>query len=151
MGAPVYVWWNGDAEVVPESAGDGCGNYIHVTSGDWEHYYCHLSEILIAPGKVKTGQLIGKVGATGGVTGPHLHWMLLYKGEHLDPGIVIKAMKKARRSQPTPQAVAPVIQKPVVGVNFGDTILNPRLRIFLAALWSRSKTVPQLEHSWLIC
>ena len=31
------------------------------------------------------GQLIGRVGATGRVTGPHLHWSLHVQGTSLDP------------------------------------------------------------------
>lgn len=39
----------------------------------------HLSETLVAPGDtVERGQVIGRIGATGRVTGPHLHWTTRY-------------------------------------------------------------------------
>ncbi|MFF9339414.1 MULTISPECIES: M23 family metallopeptidase [unclassified Streptomyces] len=39
-----------------------------------EVWYCHLSSMTVAAGQtVTTGETIGRVGATGNVTGPHLH------------------------------------------------------------------------------
>ncbi|MFJ9915211.1 M23 family metallopeptidase [Actinacidiphila glaucinigra] len=38
-----------------------------------ELWYCHLSSMIVTSGKVNTGDTIGRVGATGNVTGPHLH------------------------------------------------------------------------------
>ena len=48
--------------------------------------YLHLSEILVTVNdKVGRGELIGKVGATGRATGPHLHWGAELKGKRIDP------------------------------------------------------------------
>ena len=48
--------------------------------------YLHLSKALVAPGQtVARGQVIGRVGATGRVTGPHLHWSAHYGALVVNP------------------------------------------------------------------
>jgi murein DD-endopeptidase MepM/ murein hydrolase activator NlpD len=48
--------------------------------------FAHFSAIDVAVGDaVTTGQVIGKVGATGRVTGPHLHWAVRIVGARVDP------------------------------------------------------------------
>lgn len=49
-------------------------------------FYAHLSRVLVGTGQdVEKGQPIGKVGETGRVTGPHLHFELRLDGEAVDP------------------------------------------------------------------
>jgi len=48
--------------------------------------YCHFSKISVETGTlVNKGQVIGEIGATGRVTGPHLHWGVKMSGESVDP------------------------------------------------------------------
>lgn len=46
----------------------------------------HLSEMAVQAGdRVRTGDVVGTVGATGRVTGPHLHWAVRANGARVDP------------------------------------------------------------------
>ena len=48
--------------------------------------FLHCSELLVREGEaVRQGQVIGRVGATGRATGPHLHWSLKWREARLDP------------------------------------------------------------------
>ncbi|MFJ9546409.1 M23 family metallopeptidase [Streptomyces erythrochromogenes] len=50
-----------------------------------EIWYCHLSSMSVTSGSVGAGDTIGRVGATGNVTGPHLHLEVRKGGSTMDP------------------------------------------------------------------
>lgn len=98
VGTPVYA---AAAGVVVQlwRAGEGKGtvngNAIMLAHADTRitgTAYLHLSEILVHVGElVRTGQLIGRVGATGQATGPHLHFIVYALGKDTDPAPLLRA------------------------------------------------------------
>jgi murein DD-endopeptidase MepM/ murein hydrolase activator NlpD len=53
--------------------------------------YFHLSEVTAKEGvTINTGEEIGRVGKSGRVTGPHLHWGMRLNGARIDPYAVIE-------------------------------------------------------------
>lgn len=52
--------------------------------------YFHLDEVDVAEGaKVRKGEVVGKVGATGRATGPHLHWGTRINGARVNPFSIV--------------------------------------------------------------
>ncbi|WP_037675067.1 M23 family metallopeptidase [Streptomyces griseus] len=73
-GTPVYAV--GPGTVRASTCGDGFGNQVVVRHRDgYFTHYAHLARIFVRKGqRVSAGQRVGLAGATGNVTGPHLHF-----------------------------------------------------------------------------
>jgi murein DD-endopeptidase MepM/ murein hydrolase activator NlpD len=84
-GSPVVA----TADGVVESTGwkGNYGNLLVVDHGfGIKTKYGHLQSFAVKPGaRVRRGDLIGHVGATGRATGPHLHYEILANGQLIDP------------------------------------------------------------------
>jgi len=65
---------------------DLLGIYISLDHSEFVSVYGHLSNVFVAPGEpVTAGDPIGITGATGRVTGEHLHFSITYRGKNIDP------------------------------------------------------------------
>lgn len=84
-GAPVQASNRGVVALVGDFFYGGISVYVHHGQGLMTVYH-HMSRALVAAGDtVQRGQVIGRVGATGRVTGPHLHWGAQYGAVSFDP------------------------------------------------------------------
>jgi murein DD-endopeptidase MepM/ murein hydrolase activator NlpD len=85
-GTPLKAVHSGTVKEAGWSGAYGYRTVIELDDGT-ELWYCHQSSIGVSVGqKVTTGQIIGRVGATGNVTGPHLHLEVHpHGGDAVDP------------------------------------------------------------------
>lgn len=73
-------------------------------------FYAHFSEIDIKAGDlVEAGTVLGKVGATGRVTGPHLHWGLSIERARVNP---LELVRLLGEPQPPPASIPKAQEKP---------------------------------------
>ncbi len=91
VGSPIRSLASG---VVVTAEYDGAyGNKTVVRQADGtEVWYCHQDTQSVAPGQpIRRGQVIGTVGATGNVTGPHLHLEIRPGGgDPIDPELALR-------------------------------------------------------------
>lgn len=90
LGEPIFAANRGVVALVAEFF--LAGNVVYLNHGDGlVTGYFHMSQPEVAVGDtVERGQEIGRVGATGRVTGPHLHWSARFGTLTVNPGDLLK-------------------------------------------------------------
>ncbi|ABV86321.1 peptidoglycan DD-metalloendopeptidase family protein [Shewanella pealeana] len=85
VGTPIKAAGNG--RVIKSSYNQYNGNYVFIKHNDtYTTKYLHLTKRKVKTGQsVKQGQIIGTLGSTGRVTGPHLHYEFIVNGVHRNP------------------------------------------------------------------
>ncbi len=85
-GNPVYAAGDGVVETA-DNEFFGYGNCVVINHGfGYKTLYAHLSTMEVVPGqKVSRGTRIAETGASGRVTGPHLHYEVLYRDVNVNP------------------------------------------------------------------
>lgn len=99
MGTPVHA--AADGTVVHASWGGQYGNLVIIDHGNGlQTWYAHLSRFLVVPGQeIRRGEVLGKSGATGRVTAPHLHYEVRLGGTPVNP---YKYLANSLTSEPVP-------------------------------------------------
>jgi murein DD-endopeptidase MepM/ murein hydrolase activator NlpD len=89
-GTPVVAMNTGMVRLTMDHFFTGKGVILDHGLGLFSMYF-HLSAVDVTQGQlVEKGQPIGKVGATGRATGPHLHWGVRLNGSRIDPYSLLK-------------------------------------------------------------
>jgi murein DD-endopeptidase MepM/ murein hydrolase activator NlpD len=97
VGAPVQAANAGEVVLVRDCWASGRTVILWHGAGVYTTYF-HLARALVRPGqRVQRGQRIGRVGSTGRVSGPHLHWGVRVGDLYVDPASVLRLPLAVRR------------------------------------------------------
>jgi len=114
LGTPVAATNDGVVRLTVDHFFSGKGIFLDHGLGFYSMYF-HLSEVLVKDGEVvKAGQIVGKVGATGRATGPHLHWGVKLNGARVNPYTLLDLPFKGSTQSATPASVS--ITQPASGM-----------------------------------
>jgi murein DD-endopeptidase MepM/ murein hydrolase activator NlpD len=118
VGTPIMA--AGDGRVIASAYNKLNGHYVFIQhANNIVTKYLHLSKRLVANGaKVRQGEAIGRLGATGRVTGAHLHYEFLVSGVYRNPRTVklpqatpLQGQEKQLFSQQAQQIIAQLATK----------------------------------------
>ncbi len=88
-GTPVFAAADGEVVLAAEHFFSGWSVFVDHGGGLVTMYF-HLSRMDVQEGdRVRRGQKLGEVGATGRVTGPHLHFGARWHGARVDPSVLL--------------------------------------------------------------
>lgn len=105
MGTDVAATNDGIVRLTVDHIFSGKGVFVDHGLGFYSMYF-HMSEVLVKDGDlVRAGQIIGKVGATGRATGPHLHWGVKLNGARVNPYALLELPFKNGSSPATTVAI----------------------------------------------
>lgn len=95
LGTDVAATNDGVVRLTVDHIFSGKGVFLDHGLGFYSMYF-HLSDVLVKEGDlVRAGQIVGKVGATGRATGPHLHWGVKLNGARVNPYALLDLPFKA--------------------------------------------------------
>ena len=88
-GTVIYAALDGIVKI-SSSEGD-YGKHLRIEKDDIAIYYAHCSKLYVRKGDtVKKGDAIAEVGATGNVTGPHLHFEIRREERYINPDLILE-------------------------------------------------------------
>lgn len=89
-GNPVYATGDGTVSLVKHDRG-GYGQHVEIDHGfGYVTRYAHLSRIDVEEGQtLSRGDCLGLSGRSGRITGPHLHYEVIYRGNYVNPSLYL--------------------------------------------------------------